>query len=413
MEKLRVDPLGRKTGPADPRPPARITVEAATAAVRGRRDRSATRKTGPDDLPAWVRCVIRSATLAPLQKAVLLNVATFDWVGIGSGCTAGTALLTRQLGCERKTFKRTVKELVALGLLQRTRHVIGKRQLPNCLRVLRGACLELAPVVSKIGGAPKRTVTLGVSGPLPLGVSGPLPPGGQPTPRSLPEVGSPPAVKPSYAAAAGERAFQRVAPCGEAVAVAVAVVVGDPSARPGDGRAIPSGASVPADDDDDELQRLARAGDEAGYLACYRARQAATATALPVNGAGAGSAPVASASPSPSAGAPGTATAPVARPGAGERPAGALPEPGALVPVPGRPRGGRPPEWLAAMQSEVHGRVSVNRKRLLLWRVELEAAHAALDGPAAAAALRSYLDGAADPTPAGFARFARAGLVAA
>ena len=317
MEKLPFARPARKQGAADPHPPGRVTVEEATAPARGARDRTPARKTGVDDYPAWVRAVVRS-TLTQTQKLVLLEVGTFDWVGIGAGCTAGSALLTGHVGCERKTLQRTVRELAALGLLQRTPRAKGKLQLPNVLRVLRGACLALADAPKRqICRGKKKRRKVGVVEPPGVGVGGPPGVGVGGPPEAFQHRSSP-TFKPS-----------------DDVAVAGEVAMQEEPARPGARRAPRSGSPVPGGSErEDELQRLALAGDVLALK--YLARRRGTATAHP-GGDGAGSAPVAIASPATSSSAPETDTATADLRGA-DTPAGTVRPPiGDRAPSPAEP----------------------------------------------------------------------------
>ena len=84
--------------------------------------------------------MLANDTLTPLQKVVLLTVGTFD--RIGEGCTTGTARLVRQTRCNASVLRRTVRELVALGLLRST----PRPGQPLVLCILREACLALAPI---------------------------------------------------------------------------------------------------------------------------------------------------------------------------------------------------------------------------------------------------------------------------
>jgi len=148
MQRAVVGPPSIKAGLPRPHPSGRITVEEATAPARGRRDRARARKTGVDDFPAWARAVLQTGTLTHVQKVVLLTVGTFDSVGIGEGCTAGTARLIRQTRCNGNVFRRTVRELADRGLLERTEGTAGHRHLANEYRVMRPACLALPAVVA-------------------------------------------------------------------------------------------------------------------------------------------------------------------------------------------------------------------------------------------------------------------------
>jgi len=243
---------------------------------RDRQPRTAERKLGADDLALWMRHVARTDALSPVQKTLIIVIASYDWPNVGVGCIAGTATLAAAVPCERKTVIRHIAALCARGLLVKTRRPgtsdRGGR-LTNVLTVNRKACVSL-PLSRDL--SPVRGTQLGLSttegeGLVPQAGPNLVPPGVQ-------EVRAGETRQPNAAPSAG------------------AALRGAPTDAANDAGASPERRGL-----DLMLLELAKTDPAARQRAVERGL--IPATALP-GGAGAGSAPVASASPAPDASAP-------------------------------------------------------------------------------------------------------------